>query len=117
MARLTRKSAIKWHREMWNYIADVIENSRMVQNIGELKREFLRKYGFQRRVQANCFLCEYTKMHCDECPLKWGEQEGSGCIRVGGKNDGLFFKIGECKSWQKQAELARKIANLPEKEE
>lgn len=58
--KLTRKETVSWHRKMWNWIADRIEEEKEYQHINVLKKEYCEGKGFYY-VTSNCFCCEYTK--------------------------------------------------------
>ena len=132
---LTREEAIRYHREMWNWIADQIEKRQKVQNIHFLKEEYItNKFDRFENIRWFCFLCEYTNLNCKKCPIEWGnkyvayESHDCPCETWGYEEmdyrNGLY---GDCRieydnkylrmenNWKHQAELARRIANLPER--
>lgn len=110
---LTREQAIKYHRDMYNNIADGIEEGRHIVNIEESKEIFCRIHGFN--VMFNCFLCDYDENLCVDCPVMWGDSVKDKCCRLHNGELGLFHRVRIADSWQEQAELARQIANLPER--
>lgn len=136
---LTKEKAIKWHRKMWNWIADFLEDND--EYVWELKEKFLKMHGFND-VKHECFCCEYanqqaekeyeiketrTKMchYCPYCPLQWGTENNANDYFC---ENGIQTEIEKFKSvglWtiilignlnhKENAKIARKIANLPEK--
>ena len=52
---LTREEAIRYHREMWNWIADEIEVRECVQDIHKLKRKFAKEHFPEEEIWNNCF--------------------------------------------------------------
>lgn len=120
---MTKQEAIKNHRAMWNWIADEIKEAKCVLDVYEMKRQYLLSNGFLR-VQNYCFLCQYSSGYgCQKCPMEWpSKAEIYMCEDDGNDLDGLWL---ECYNmydngdldWRKQADLARQIANLPERSE
>lgn len=106
------------HRKMWNWIADVIIASGSTVDIFELKGRYCNAKG-QYYIKFNCFACEYTLgkrggLNCSSCLFYWSElKKQYGCEA----KDSLYHKCLNASSWKEQAELARKIANLPVREE
>lgn len=106
---LTRAEAISKHRIMWNELADEIEKYKKVIFIIQWKKEYMLNKNYH--CESSCFLCEYASSidnceTCCACPLDIGDEECLG---------GLYEKCCNAKTWQEQAALARKIANLPER--
>ncbi|WP_368302856.1 hypothetical protein [Mediterraneibacter gnavus] len=117
--KLTREEAILWHRKMWNWIADKIEKEKGYQNINYLKKEYCDIKGFHCETN-NCFCCEYTKCNCDFCPIEWESNTGDFmCLDRCEENDyeGLYSLCCDEEDWKEQAKLARKIANLQERQD
>lgn len=133
---LTREETIKYHREMWNWIADQIIKSQHVLNIHILKHEYVaNKFDPFPSITCNCFACEYAKNKCARCPVEWENEymtyDNNGCpcetwndLNIDSRN-GLYGncrieydnrKLRNKNNWKHQAELARRIANLPERE-
>lgn len=107
---MTKKEAIRLHREMWNWIADYIESHKYrVLNIQVLKSMWCRENGYPQ-LEMHCFCCAYVSEHdlscINECPIRW---ENHGC------NDSEYGLLLRTHDPEKKAELARKIANLPER--
>lgn len=44
--KLTRKETVSWHRKMWNWIADRIEEEKEYQHINVLKKNIVKEKGF-----------------------------------------------------------------------
>lgn len=109
---LTKQQAIESHRKMWNWIADEIERQQCLCCIPLLKQCYCHKN--KLTLIADCFCCEYNNnyIECPKCPLDWIET--SHCCN---NEKSLYYRILWTESWQEQADLARQIANLPEKEE
>lgn len=111
---MTKQEAITKHREMWRWIAGVIEEKRCYVDISILKKKFcIDNHDYY--ITNNCFLCEYTsnmKANCSEtCLLEW---PGGSCCANNVKS--LFLDVLFERDWERQAVLARQIAELPEKE-
>lgn len=104
---MTREEAITKHRKMWSWLA---------KNPGKKKRNYLERFDPEAKLRCHCYLCQYVKDYhdydCDYCPLKW--PRGHCCT------GGLFPKWGRATHYAnhaRAAEIARQIAELPEKEE
>lgn len=110
---LTKKEAVRKHRSMWKWIADYIEEKKRVQCIPELKTLYLTEHN--EMLLCLCYCCEYKEQldddDCKFCPVIWGSN--SGCY--GEKS--LYRQCMDATTWQKQAVIARQIANLPERED
>lgn len=116
--KLTREEAISWHRKIWNWIADRIEEEERYQDICDLKDKYCDSKGFSFETN-NCFCCEYTNCDCRFCPIEWeSEVEDYMCLDQYKEKDykGLYILCCDEKDWKEQEKLARKIANLPERE-
>ena len=127
---------------MWNWIADQIEKDKEKKNVCELKYEYLTHKTADYNILNDCFLCEYTVQlnvcadtflkhefpNCIKCPLQWPSSvkefmcEYDKVYRNKIIKNGLWrkccnmFKKSLFCSWKRQANLAREIANLPERE-
>lgn len=110
--RLTKQQAIEGHRKMWNWIVDEIERKKCLSDIFLLKQNYCCKNNFT--LENYCFCCEYTKhsIKCTRCPLDWIET--SDCYV---DTNSLYHKVLTSRSWKEQADLARQIANLPERKD
>lgn len=131
LRKLTKKRAIQEHRKMWNWIADQYERDTKIFNecsfIEDLQRRYIDLYYNNEDVLRNCFCCEYTDIHdsgCEKCPIDWNSTANySMCVQK--NNDGqknlyweLYFILFANLSIEdrlKCAQIARQIANLPER--
>ena len=114
---LTRKQAIAEHRKMWNWIAD--ETKKRGYKIS--KKEYLyEKRGFSETLFSDCFCCEYAifasqreeKPICSACPIDWKIND------YGARKfccDSLYNDWRIATDPTNAAQLARQIANLPER--
>lgn len=104
---------VEQHRAMWNWIADCIEDTKTLYRITDLKEKWCKEHGFC--IQFECFACEYDSQfdnNCKHCLFDWGKRlTWTGCT------SGYLMDIWKAKTWKERAELARKIANLPVREE
>lgn len=120
---LTKKQAITEHKKMWNWIADFIEQVCEVVRIDILKESYCEK----RKINLihDCFCCQYDHNKsgdyyepCKNCPIDWGSKTKEYMcqdIEIEDDYKGLYWLCHEAKTWQEQAALARKIANLPKR--
>lgn len=116
---LTKEKAIEFHRKMWNWIADTIETLKCIVDIHALKVKFCA----EDYVINECFCCDYSYNKscfntCEKCPIDWeSEVKEFMCQDKYITNDykGLYWICCKAESWQQQAALARKIAELPER--
>lgn len=104
---MTREEAIRGHRAMWSWLAE---------HPGETKKDYLREFDPEARLEAGCYVCEYVEEHydydCTYCPLEWPDRD---CL-----GRGLFSQWCDAMDEGEHAyaaEIARQIAELPEKEE
>lgn len=123
----TKEQAITEHRKMWNWIADMIEEKKEAQKIYNLKQKYCDTYFEYESIINTCFLCHYDHMsndaygnrYCSLCPLEWESNRDSlMCLdeNVRGDCEGLFELCCDEDDYVKQVALARKIANLKERE-
>ena len=106
--KMTREEAIKNHRKMWRWLA---------KNPEKWKTDYLEKFDPEADLDEDCYLCEYVAENhngiCRSCPVAW---PGGTCHAP---HRGLYFKWIVAKGEERyslSAELARQIAELPEKE-
>lgn len=107
---MTRDEAVKKHRAMWGWIAEQIESRKRVRCIPNLKHEFCQNNGDD--PELGCYCCEYANERsggCGACPLEW---PGGGCA-----DGGLYIDVVDADNWKVQARIARRIAELPERDE
>lgn len=114
---LTREEAIRRHRTMWNWLADQAEAT------GELHSKygaFLALWPDEDWVPiAECWMCELAGDCYDgsTCALVW--PNGRCAPYIGKGNEYLFsdWVFAQCMGDTKEyINLAREIANLPERE-
>lgn len=107
----SKKWYVKFHRHMWNDIAEEIKNSKSVLRISVLKMDWCISHNIY--PLGACFACEYCgNRDCEVgCPFNWAP--GEEFTRCG---NGLYKKCKMANTWQEQYELAREIANLPVRE-
>lgn len=126
--KLTREQAIAEHRKMWNWIAD--ETLKRKEKV--TKCDYLEIFFPNQNINSLCFLCDYSANRkksenvsynkhykiCERfCPLKWGNDPKDTCVETYNTLDsGLFEKWCYSRGYKKAADLARQIAELPEKE-
>lgn len=73
---LTRKEALRLHREMWTDMQKELGDSPTTADRLVFKREWLKKHGYTD-VLHSCFLCEYVfnkndkVSYCLLCPIDW----------------------------------------------
>lgn len=108
----TKQQAIEGHRKMWNWIADEIEKRKCECDISFLKHCYC--YENKLTLITNCFCCEYNNgdKKCQNCPLDWIETPH--CCD---NDSSLYHRVLWSESWKEQADLARQIANLPERKD
>ena len=136
---LTKEEAISYHRKMWNWIADRLEDHNGTKkDIFQYKEKYIEKNFPDKFVYNHCFCCQYAKQQVDDdirnfciyCPLLWGtESETDGFFCEQGNYDipiedlslfdyGLWIyadKLAKNGYHSEAAEIARQIANLPER--
>ncbi|MCH5186818.1 MAG: hypothetical protein J1F63_00340 [Oscillospiraceae bacterium] len=119
MEKMTKAEAIANHRKMWNWIADETEKRQRCVS----KDEYFYTVDIANRPHQRCYCCEYSAQNgilpfpeydCGLCPVVW--PFGGLCCTP--DEDGLYDCW--CRTygldWQLAAELARQIAELPERE-
>lgn len=126
---LTKKEAIRKHRKMWNWIAEM---SLAKKNKVTKKDYFCDNPRLKKaRIRHLCFCCEYTSQAytdkqlpegetgCCFCPINWGwEANDYMCEnRFESDNTNLFalWDALPLNNYREAASLARQIANLPER--
>lgn len=123
---LTREQAITEHRKMWRWIAEQYESGKGA-NYPQayiLKEKYLlaNKYYDLYSSSHLCFLCDYVDGLdkwgvCNDCPLDWGATQN--CMGIL-EEPGLYKQLKDChcnKDYEKCAQLARQITELPEKQQ
>lgn len=103
--KLTKEEAIRKHREMWRWIAEETEKQKRI----VLELEYFKAMG----IEADSYCCE-CGVSCNECPILWGG-ENDHCLAGDGPYMAWLLATNHGCNWQLAAELARKIAELPER--
>lgn len=105
--KLTKKEAVRLHRQLWNRIADkTLKEKRCV-----VKEDVIEEIT-DETVLENCFCCEYDgkiRDDCECCPILWPQKEY--CTYVGSP----YSEWQRTADYKRAAELARQIAELPER--
>lgn len=114
MKKLTKSEAIFNHRKMWHWMA--AETRKQKRKVYKL--EYLDFYNIsdENKPFGSCYACQYDIQcdnDCTHCPINWGD--GMGCFTDGS----LYREWLACNEnendWERAAELADKIAELPER--
>ena len=113
---LTRKRATRLHRQLWNWLADNPDKSKSEWPEWEWNG------GKIQRMVADCPACEFAStksdFECSICPVVW---PGVDCQH---KRKDMLAYDGLFSTWEitdyelhprKRVNLARKIADLPER--
>lgn len=138
---LTKEQTIEEHRKMWNWIADQYEKRNRA-DVYNLKSMYLQEKHMDW-VLGHCFLCNYAgnnessygnyAFNCDQCLLQWPVPQDSNieegyCTDKYDLNDqyGLYGmleseydesgNILNILTFKEKANIARQIANLPERQ-
>lgn len=129
--QLTKKQAIEEHRKMWNWIADQYENKTALLNktecVDDLKHCYVSVTFPGKTIENDCFCCEYDFEFggiCEYCPLEWDSiYDFCMCIDKYFECDNLYALLSDINhvtcsdnDFSYCADLARQIANLPERE-
>lgn len=104
---LSKQETIKRHRQMWNWIADESLKQKRCVRKSEVFEHFKWK-----KCWCYCWCCEYSNSECARCPILWLTCEK--CVDP----DSLYKEwINTChnNNYLKASELAKQIANLPER--
>ena len=107
-----RKKAIENHRKMWRWLAEHPDKGKL---------DYLLMHDPHARLINNCYACQYAAKNfnfldeydnlCDHCPLDWN---GRTCCK---EEDSLFEKWALAGDYEEAAEIARQIAELPERKD
>ncbi len=127
--KLTREQAISEHRKMWRWIAEETEKRKELVR----KKEYMAIFFTFDEVFSHCFCCDYAAnkynrsdfngSYCDYCPIDWGSKtEDLMCMDKERIDDdrglyALWYNIQFYDDYKRAAELARQIAELPERKE
>lgn len=123
----TKKQAVLEHRKMWNWIAQkTLELKQVVSKEDYLSENNISLFG----LKNNCFCCKYDRQFvdsiqcpCNHCPINWGgtatrymcEDEKENEL-VPGNTYNCWITAFDDGNYKLAAELAKKIAELPESE-
>ena len=129
MLALTKEEAARRHRELWNKIAELCTGELCTGEFRayEIKYVALEALGYDDPIEfpySMCWACEYATNNaiyhhktnegiCCFCPIKWKTEL---CHDEGGEYN-MWTRYIEDGNYEKAAEIARVIANLPEKED
>ena len=128
MLTLTKEEAVKRHRELWNKIAELCTSKDIGMRTGDIVKYIaLKSLGYDDPLCAptnRCWACEYAinkaiYLHkcnedmCHFCPIKWKTTQ---CHDEGGEYK-IWIRHLVVGEFEDAAEMARVIANLPEKKE
>lgn len=124
MLALTKEEAVRRHRELWNEIAELCTGGFSVSEIKSMALNALGYHDYRDYPTNKCWACEYAiynaihlhrtnKGICCFCPIKWKTEL---CHDEGGEYD-MWSRYILDGNYEKVSEMARVIANLPEKED
>lgn len=112
--QFTKEEAIKYHRELWNWLADN-PSSKKDNWPGWTEYNFREENGFVAII-GDCFCCHYTDQFgsgCNMCPLDFAANNSA----IGTEEYCLSGLYGDwfTSKGNSRIELAKEIANLPER--
>ena len=124
----TREQAITKHRQRWNWIADeTIKRKRRIIKMDYFNENLDKN---EEPPLAGCYACQYSaeqrgiisfsKNMCQFCPIDWhSDSPYAMCMNKDEHSfrSNTFAAWSETNNWKKAAELARQIAELPERKE
>ena len=94
---LSRKMALILHRMMWSDMQkDLGDNpSRDARN--SFKTDWIQRMFPDEYISNHCFLCEYARAGCSECPIDWGNDHDDKWLALctGDNTDYLSSPISE----------------------
>lgn len=128
---LIRRKYLEMHRKMWNWIADETERTHKYVD----KFDAFEHFRWSNMVHARCWACQYRRWkikyspiskHDDcakDCIVNWGLSRNTGKELGCTTNEPLEYSLYDCwnalvscdENWKAAAEIAREIANLPER--
>ena len=121
---MTREQSIIEHRKMWNWISDETLRAKHI----IYKDDYFLCNDINRdEIYCKCYLCDYAtsisgwKDKCQYCPIDWGSTvENVMCLDKEYYDDEkglyeLWVSATERFDYKKAADLARQIAELPER--
>lgn len=120
MLNLTKQQTVYEHRKQWHWMANEIKN----RGCKVTKEEYFdaMNISVENRPILNCYCCDYASsigailIDCSKCPIDWGGVNVA-CIDKNKALDeeGLYRQWSNTNDPEKAAELAYKIAELPER--
>lgn len=129
--KMTKEEAIINHRKLWNEVADMLDRGERYDHVDVLKRQALNNIDEENDIHNNCYCCEYAKNDCRKCPVIWNNERYYDHMCETGYDDifddlydvkdksewANFLILIKQKDYDTAAEIAREIANLPERSE
>jgi hypothetical protein len=114
MIDIHRIEAVVKHRMLWNKIAELIEIGVHFNTISPYKDKAFEELGIEKYEQPRnmCWCCEVTD--CEHCLVVWENNPNSKCTSNTGEYYKLLFALRH-KEWERAIEIAKEIANLPER--
>lgn len=127
MANLTREIAVEKHRELWNKIAQIMDEKANEDpteydgkklKVADVKKMAMLRLTGIKRIKAYSYACEYDDQFypadmCSHCPFIWGENPELPCYEA---EFGYFERVLYNEAFRQARETALEIANLPERE-
>lgn len=87
--KLTRKEAIRLHREMWADMQAELGNEPSYRERIVFKKKWVKEHFLNESVNSDCFLCEYAESvvedsftRCRACPIAWNSDILPNCRPV-----------------------------------
>lgn len=112
---LTREQALENHRRLWRHIADKTRTEKRCVS----KKEAIEDIWGNVWVANECWCCEYDDQFdsdfCTHCPVMWDNEKDNG-FWCNDSEFGEWCSARTADDWEEAAEIAEKIANLPERE-
>lgn len=109
---MTRKEALAKHRQMWNMIADMIEEGVRFKSPFDYKSVAIRNIeGYDKCITSLCYCCEAV-VNCSECLVVWEDETWIDCYCMNSNYDEFMINV-RARDYDAAAYNARKIANLP----
>lgn len=114
---MTKREAVEKHRILWNTIAKMIDDGVEYDVTTLYKMDAIIIMG-DIGIKSDCYCCEYAKcknppwdVNCKKCPIVWKYEH---CLdgEYGDFRQAVFHR-----DYPLAAEIAREIANLPERED
>lgn len=123
---VTKDKIVAKHREMWHVIAEKTrENKKKF-----TKNDYIALSENHRELNLcmdACYACEYARQQlldhddmdgnnrCRYCPFQWPDEiDGISYCSTREPEGGLFDKWRDARTYEEAAEIAEKIAELPE---